>query len=101
MYRFKKFFSYLITPAEFKCYCRTCILPINYPLLRICNTCKAVFTLAKPPSYFVHLSISNQIQSLFAKVWMTYNTDLNDHFEDVYDGSLYKQLMAPGEILSD
>ena len=108
-YRFKKFFSFLIIPAEFKYYCQACIVPINYPLVKICSICKTVFSLAKSPSYFVKFSISNQIKSLFAKE--TFLNDIQYRFtrtkrnieqiEDIYDGLLYKKMMAAGEILSD
>ena len=108
-YRFKKFFSFLIIPAEIKYYCQACIVPINYPPVKICNICKTVFNLAKPPSYFVKLSISNQIRSLFAKE--TFLNDIQyrfnrnkqniDHIEDIYDGLFYKKLMASGGVLSD
>jgi len=82
-------------------------VPINYPLVKVCGS---MFTSAKPPSYFVHLSVCYQIKALFLKKKQFLNDILHrftrqkvntDHFEDVYNGEFYKELVAPGALLSD
>ena len=59
------------------------------------------FNSAKLPGYFVCLSISDQIKQLFTKETFATNilyrfkrSKLNpDHYEDIYDGLLYKKLV--------
>jgi len=109
VFKFRKSFSYLQIPTKLSYYCSSCIVPINYPLVKVCNFCNSMFTSAKLPSYFVHLSVPYQIKALFAK--KTFLNDIlhrftrrkvsADHFEDVYDGELYKELGVPGALLSD
>ena len=62
----------------------------------------------KDLSYFIHLPISEQIRSLFARKFFASNllhrftrAKLNqDCFEDIYDGSLYRKMMLPNGVLS-
>lgn len=58
-------------------------------------------------AYFLHFSISDQIRALFSK--QKFLVSINhrfqrqkqhiDHYEDIYDGLLYKKFMSPGGVL--
>ena len=104
-----KLFSSLQFPTTFHYYCPTCIVSINYPAIKVCEICNMAFSSAKLPNYFVHLSISDRIKQLFTKETFTSNilyrfkrTKSNpDNYEDIYDGLLYRKLMAPGALLSN
>ena len=106
VYKFKNFFSYLVTPVNLCYYCPTCfsLLSVTDTVCTICNT---VFHSAKDMAYFLHFSISNQIRALFSK--QKFLVGINhrfqrqkqhiDHYEDIYDGLLYKRFMSPGGVL--
>ena len=113
LYKFKKFFSFLVLP--FKCcyYCSQCVNPISvnpitFATVTACSVCNTAINSVKDLSYFIHISISDQIRSLF--VQKTFYDNLLHRFtrvkanqggyEDIYDGSLYKDLMSPNGILS-
>jgi len=69
-YKFKKFFSFLV--ILFKCcyYCSQCFNPINVnpvTTLRACSVCNTAINLVKDLSYFIHIPILEQIQSLFSR----------------------------------
>ena len=108
LYKFKKYFDYLVTPVTFCYYCSDCVVTVNYPADSICVICKRVFRSINELCYFLHMSVTNQICSLFTK--HTFVNDIihrctrkklnEDHLEDIYDGSLYKQHSASGGILN-
>ena len=108
LYKFKKYFDYLVTPVTFCYYCPDCIVPIDHPTNKMCVICKKVFESVGELCYFLHMPITHQISSLFTK--RTFVDDIlhrfkrkklnEDHLEDIYDGSLYKQHAASGGILN-
>ena len=108
LYKFKKFFSFLVLPFNCYYYCAQCVNPISDMALRSCNICKAVINSVKDLGYFIHIPISEQIKTLFARKHFYTNllhrftrVILNqDCFEDIYDGLLYKKLMLPNGILN-
>ena len=108
LYKFKKFFSFLVLPFNCYYYCAQCVNPISDMALRSCNICKAVINSVKDLGYFIHIPISEQIKTLFARKHFYTNllhrftrVKLNqDCFEDIYDGLLYKKLMLPNGILN-
>jgi len=70
--KFKKFFSFLVIP--FKCcyYCSQCFNPISvdpvtFMTLKACSVCSTAINSVKDSSYFIHIPISEQIRSLFAR----------------------------------
>ena len=108
LYKFKKYFDYLVTPVTFCYYCPDCVMSIDYPAEKICVICKKAYKSVKELCYYLHMSITHQISSLFNK--RTFVNDilhrfkrkkLNEgHLEDIYDGSLYKQHTISGGILN-
>ena len=68
-----------------------------------------MYSSVKDLSYFLHISISSQIRALFSrKKFLTAikhrfqrRKQHGSHYEDIYDGSIYKKLMTPGSILSN
>jgi len=73
--------------------------------LKACSVCRTAIDSVKYLSYFIHIPISEQIQSLFTR--KTFFENLLHRFirvevnqEDIYDGSLYRDLMSPNGILS-
>lgn len=108
LYKFKKFFSFLVLPFNCYYYCAQCINPISDMTLRSCSICKTVINSVKDLGYFIHIPISEQIKTLFARKHFYTNllhrftrVKLNqDCFEDIYDGLLYKKLMSPNGILN-
>ena len=108
LYEFKKYFKYLETPVSFCYYCPDCVMAIDYPADKTCVICKKVYNSVSELCYYLHMSITHQISSLFNK-----HTFINDimhrfkrkklnecHLEDIYDGSLYKQHITSGGILN-
>ena len=108
LYKFKKFFSFLVMPFNCCYYCTQCFNPIKDVTLRACGVCKTVINSVKDLSYFIHIPISDQIKTLFARRHFYSNllhrftrVKLNqDCFEDIYDGLLYRKLMSPNGILN-
>ena len=108
LYKFKKYFDYLVTPVTFCYYCPDCAVTVNYPTDKICVICKKVFRSIHELCYFLHMSVTNQICSMFTK--HTFVNDIlhrftrkklnEDYLEDIYDGSLYQQHSTSGGILS-
>ena len=109
LYRFKKYFLFMVIPASFCYYCPTCFSLIDTTVNIICSVCKRVFDSTDGLTYFLHFSISHQIRALFAKP--SFYEDISYRFqkqksqegnyEDIYDGSLYKKFMSSGGILTD
>ena len=108
LYKFKKFFSFLVVPFNCCYYCSQCFNPISDMTSRACAVCKAIINSVKDLSYFIHIPISEQIKSLFARKHFLSNLlhrftrvkQNQDCFEDIYDGLLYRKLMSPNRILS-
>lgn len=108
VYKFKKYFSNLVTPINFCYYCPACFVSINYPFDKTCTICKRVFTSLGELSYYLHLSICDQLRTLFMNSAFANNIlyrfkrrkQNEDNIEDIYDGTLYKKHAAPGKILS-
>ena len=108
VYKFKKYFSNLVTPINFCYYCPACLVSINYPIDKTCTICKRVFTSLGELSYYLHLSICDQLRTLFMNSAFANNIlyrfkrrkQNEDNIEDIYDGTLYKKLAAPGKVLS-
>ena len=98
LYKFKKFFSFLAIPFNCCYYCAQCFNPISDVILRACGVCKTVINSVKDLSYFIHIPISDQIRTLFARRHFYSNllhrftrVKLNqDCLEDIYDGLLYR-----------
>ena len=96
LYKFKKYFDYLVTPVTFCYYCPECIVRVNYPADKICVICKKVFSSINELCY---MSVTNQIRSLFTK--HTFVNDILHRFtRKIYDGSVYQQHSRSGGILS-
>ena len=108
LFKLKKFFSSLIIPVHFCYYCSKCLNPISNIATSACSVCKMAFSSIKDFKYFVHFSVSDQIKSLFTR--KRFFTNIQHHFlrvkvnesnyEDIYDGSLYQELMLPNGVLS-
>ena len=75
----KKFFSFLVIPFNCCYYCSKCFNSISDTTVRACSVCKAVINSVKGLSNFIHLPISEQIRSLFARKFLhpTYFINLN------------------------
>ena len=106
VHKFKKYFSYLVTPVKLCYYCPTCFSELSAKDT-VCSICNSIFQSAKDMAYFLHFSISTQIRALFSKqkflAGLSHRFQRQkqhiDNYEDVYDGSLYKKLMSPGGVL--
>ena len=109
LYRFKKYFSFMVIPASFCYYCPTCFSLIDITINTICSVCKRVSNSTDGLTYFLHFSVSHQIRALIAKP--NFYEDISyrfqrqksqeDNYEDIYDGSLYKKFTSSGRTLTD
>ena len=109
VYKFKGYFSFMVNTINLCYYCPACSALVSPAISTICSVCNETYKSLKDLSYFIHISISNQIQALFSRI--KFVTALRHRFqrqkqhegnyEDIYDGSLYKNLMKPGSILRD
>lgn len=109
LYQFKKFFTNLRNPLVYHYYCSYCLGPIEDSS---CKTCPFEFC-AKPfersnENYFLEIPLKNQIQNLFAHEDFYENLQHrfkrntpSGHYEDIYDGMLYKSNFDSHGLLSD
>lgn len=106
IHKFKTYFSCLVTPAKLCYYCPTCFSELS-EIDTVCSICNSIFQSVKDMAYFLRFPISAQINNLFSKQkflnglshrFQRQKRHIN-HYEDIYDGSLYKKLMSPGGIL--
>ena len=83
-------------------------MAIDYPADKTCVICKKVYNSVNELCYYLHMSITHQITSLFNK--RTFINDIlhrlkrkklnESYLEVIYDGSLYKQHTTLGGILN-
>ncbi|KAJ1526429.1 hypothetical protein ONE63_009563 [Megalurothrips usitatus] len=75
----------------------------------VCEYCSTTINMAKSTIYFASISLESQLKELLAdkqvaESILTYRfnrvKDSEENLEDIYDGSEYKQLSAPGGILA-
>jgi hypothetical protein len=108
LYLFKKFFAGSRFSSRKHYYCSLCKREVG-EFDEVCPNSSCTNALRNTSrSYFVEVSIEEQLRNLFKKPGF-YN-DLQyrfhrqktyrDSIEDVYDGKLYQTLMAPGEFLT-
>jgi len=108
LHYFRKYFSYLLIPTKFCYYCSNCYNPISNLTVKLCDICKRSFKSVKDFSYFLHISVSSQIKSFFArKSFLSHlqyrfsrKKTCESNYEDIYDGLLYKKEMTSNGILS-
>ena len=108
-YKFNSYFSFLAIPINLCYYCPTCSALVSPGLDIICSICNKTYGSVKDLSYFLHISISKQIHALFSRLKfvtairhrLQRQKQHEANYEDIYDGSLYKNLMSPGSILRD
>ena len=108
--RFKKYFSDLKHPFVFHHYCSCCFTHISQHGVKHCTNphCLKDLTGKGATSYFIEVSIINQLQTMFSR--SGFYKDLQHRFnrkkqaqeniEDVYDGRLYRSLVSKGILNS-
>ena len=103
VYKFKKLFSDIKTPLVRHYYCTVCFKKRDSQEDQECADCKK----RTASSYFLEISIFDQLQKFYKrkgfKEMLTNRftrIKVNDsNFEDIYDGSIYKELINKGFFL--
>ena len=95
LYKFKKFFTSIVTPLVKHFYCTLCYTKLDAQFCEECNTGDKV-------SYIIEISVIKQLSSMFKR--KNFKESLNHRFtrkkihennyEDIYDGQIYKSLPA-------
>lgn len=109
LYLFKKYFAGSGFPSRRHYYCNSCKAPVS-EFDQVCpNSARASILPMSSRSYFVEISIEEQLRSLFKRPG--FYGDIQYRFqrqklqpngiEDVYDGKLYQAQMEPGKFLSN
>lgn len=99
LYRFKKFFKNVGTPLVRHFYCSTCMGILSSKNSR-CTRCPE----STSPSYFLEIPILDQLRTLFKRrgfynslnYRFTREKLVQDNFEDIYDGEVYKTFFDNG-----
>ena len=99
LYRFKKIFASVKTPLIRHYYCSTCLTEKDSDQ-KECEFCKTKTKI----SYFIEVPIVTQLSKLYMRLgfkeMLNYKTThqkiCNDNLEDIYDGSIYKELCSKG-----
>lgn len=109
LYNFKKYFAHLKSPIVKHYYCSTCYSRVGPDVHQCPNRlCQINFTFSKSKSYFLEIPIEHQLQNLFKRSGFV---NLLGHrfsrkkknmmnIEDIYDGSVYRNLSKAGGVLS-
>lgn len=100
LYKFKNLLSKIELPLIRHLYCSVCLSKLERPFCSKCNQNSSI-------NYFLEISIIAQLESFFKRPgfleklnYRFTRTKQNDsHFEDIYDGSVYKSL--PGNFTSN
>ena len=108
LYEFKLFFKNLRNPLVKHFYCNHCLGYIENTSVQKCpfEFCGSTFN-SRNACYFIEMPLENQIKNLFAQKGF-YDSlghrfkrkNKGNRFEDIYDGSLYKNLCENNGILS-
>ncbi|XP_028407832.1 uncharacterized protein LOC114530409 [Dendronephthya gigantea] len=110
LYTFKKYFQNLKSPLKFHNYCSKCNVSISKEMPTCPNSlCLQDLTVPGNMSFFIEISIEDQIRSLFAKtgIWNLLNYRFSrvkrgiNNIEDIYDGKQYRRFFGNGGILDD
>ena len=107
LYKFKQYFKALKNPPKKHHYCSQCLLSISPDCVKCPNVlCNKEFT-DSTRKFFIEVPIVDQLKALFRR--KGFYQDSQHRFDrkdtntlgDIYDGSIYKKLMRPGEFLSE
>ena len=109
LHHFKKYFAEIKTPLIKHYYCCQCFASISSESTACSNEfCNASFT-NKKKSYFIEMSVTNQIRNLFARDGFYQKLQhrfkrkkINENnLEDIYDGKIYKDMFENDGPLSN
>lgn len=104
LYKFNKFFKNLKTPLKKHFFCSECFCRVNKPT-QICPNCKVNENI----TYFIEIPIIAQLKAIFKRpnfyeTISTYRFSrkkvCHENLEDIYDGSVYKELESSGFLSS-
>ena len=112
LYTFKKYFQNLNSPLKFHNYCSKCNISIDEKIRpTMCPNALCLQDLTTPGniSFFIEISIKDQIRSMFAKtgIWNLLSHRFSrvkkgvNNIEDIYDGKQYQRFFQNGGILDD
>ena len=110
LYTFKEYFQNLNSSLKFHNYYSKCNVSIDKEMPTCPNRlCLQDLTVPEKISFFIEISIEDQIRSLFAKtgIWNLLNHRFSrvkkgkNNIEDIYDGKQYRRFFKNGGILDD
>lgn len=104
LFKFKKYFSDLKSPLHRRYYCSVCLTSLNAEN-EGCRRCQG----RRGVSYYIQMPIVPQLQSLYARPGFTdklrypinRRKQVENNYEDLYDGSVYQRLRNEGNILAN
>lgn len=104
LYMFRKYFKDLKSPLNRHFYCTNCLRNLDSQDARCPNCGNKTIS-----NYFMTISIISQLRTLYARDGFreklshrNNRVKLNpDNIEDIYDGSIYRELSTPGGLLYD
>ncbi|KAK3923501.1 Protein split ends [Frankliniella fusca] len=96
LYLFKKYFSDLKSPIIYHYFCSSCYHELKQDNLKCPNL--PLHPKTSDISYFVEIPLISQLQALFSKEEYERKKAKEENIDDIYDGQLYRELVASGFI---